>query len=83
MIGKVWQNVLPRSIVYLCVVLLLSLIETGLDGLLNGREFINSVLGFANGQPLHIFALAWVYWLILAPYLVIDGLFGAQRPKPD
>jgi hypothetical protein len=76
LIGKVWRDVLPRSIFYLGVVLSLTVLETGLDGLLHGHEFFPSVFGFANGQPLYIFALAWVYWLILAPYLVINGILG-------
>ena len=80
-IGNVWRNVLPRSIVYLGIVLVLSLLETGIDGLLHGRQFVHSVLGFADGQPLHIFALAWVYWLILAPYLVINGLLVHEGLK--
>lgn len=76
--GKVWRDVLPRSVFYLGVVLALSILETGLDGLLHGHRFVESALGFANGEPLHIFALAWVYWLILAPYLVIDGILGHE-----
>ena len=69
-----WHIVLPRSFVYLVVVLALNVVEAVVDGLLHGETVLFSIEHFANGNPLYAFALAWVYWLILVPYLLMGSL---------
>lgn len=81
--GKdLWGIVLPRSLVYLIVVVVLSMLEAGIEGVWHGRSFQSGLAGFANGDPIYAFALAWVYWLILMPYLVLgalDHLWSRER----
>ena len=73
--GKdLWYIVLPRSFVYLLVVLLLSVIEAGVEAAWHGRGFMEGLTHFANGDPVYAFALAWVYWLILVPYLLLGSM---------
>ena len=69
-----WHIVLPRSLVYLAVVFALSVVEVVVEGYFHGETVLYSVQHFANGNPLYAFALAWVYWLILVPYLVMGSL---------
>ena len=78
--NRVWLPILPRSVIYLLVVLVLSIIEEGVRGAWHGQPFVRAMANFAGGNPLHIFALAWVYWLILVPYLVIEGLLTQPEP---
>ena len=73
---RLWSVILPRSFVYLLVVILLSLVEEGIKGMLHGQHFFQGVSEFAGGDPMRFFALAWVYWLILVPYLVVSGLLA-------
>ena len=68
---------LRHSFLYLLVVLLLTLVETGIDGALHGRGFLSAVMSFGDGDPLRVLALAIVYWLILCPYLVLRGIQDA------
>ncbi|MGV0998251.1 MAG: hypothetical protein ACOYBQ_02845 [Fluviibacter sp.] len=75
---KPFRAILPRSFVYLAVVFALSVLENGLDGLLHGRSFVASIMNFADGDPLYAFAMAWVYWMILMPYLLFDELLGMR-----
>ena len=79
--AHVCSAILPRSVVYLLIVLALSFIEEGLRGLLHGQSFIHAISEFGGGKPLHIAALAWVYWLILVPYLMIGSLLASQAPS--
>ena len=79
----IWQ-ILPRSFVYLLVVLLLSAIEFGLDGWIHHKGFINSLANFGNGDPIHLLALSVMYWLIVLPYLTfmsLSSVIGAQEIK--
>lgn len=69
-----WRIVLPRSFVYLAVVFVLSVVEVVCEGLYHGNSFVTALQHFANGSPLYAFALAWVYWLILVPYLLMGSL---------
>lgn len=78
-----WQ-ILPRSFVYLVVVLLLSAFESGLEGLVHHRGFISSLANFGNGDPIHILALCLIYWLIVLPYLTfmsLKSVIGASEIK--
>jgi hypothetical protein len=73
--GKdLWGIVLPRSFVYLIVVLLLSVLEAGIEGAWHGHGFLVGMGHFANGDLTYAFALAWVYWLILVPYLLMGSM---------
>lgn len=68
-------NVLfKKSITYLVIVIALSFVEAGVEGLFHGESFISSLNNFGHGYPLHILALSIVYWLIIWPYLIFIGL---------
>lgn len=68
------NSLLFESIVYLIFVLALNFIEAGVDGLMHGKEFISSMKAFGNGEPLRIFAMSILYWLIVWPYLIFMGV---------
>lgn len=71
-----------HSIVYMLFVLFLTYVETGVDGVLHGKQFIESALSFGDRDPVRIVASALVYWLILCPYLVLRGIqdtIGSQE----
>lgn len=87
-------SLLAKSFVYSIVVLLLSYLESGIDGQIHGRNFIDSLLSFGHADPLYILALSIVYWLIIWPYLLfvsmkmalgdtttIEILFGPRKTK--
>lgn len=74
--SRLWAVILPRSVMYLLIVIALNLLEEGLRGMMHGHPFAQSLSEYAGGNPLHFLALAWVYWLILLPYLVISRLFA-------
>lgn len=67
------KSLLLESIVYLMVVLGLNYLEAGVHGLINGKEFISSMAAFGSGDPLRVFAMSIVYWLIVWPYLIFMG----------
>jgi hypothetical protein len=69
-----WRIVLPRSLVYLAIVFALSVVEAIIEGRFHDEAVLFSIQHFANGNPLYAFALAWVYWLILVPYLLMGSL---------
>ena len=69
-----WHIVLPRSFVYLAIVFALNVVEAIVEGQFHGEAMFYSIQHFANGNPLYAFALAWVYWLILVPYLLMGSL---------
>ena len=62
-----------ESIIYLVVVLALNYLEAGVHGLINGHPFITSMTAFGSGDPLRVFAMSIVYWLIVWPYLIFIG----------
>jgi len=72
--SDLWHIVLPRSFVYLAVVFVLSVAEELVVGLIHGETAMVAIQHFANGTPAYAFALAWVYWLILVPYLLMGAL---------
>jgi len=77
-----WPVLLPRSVVYLLVVVVLSVLEEGLKGLIHGEPFLSAMSGYAGGNPIHALSLALVYWLILISYLVLAGfLDGASEAR--
>jgi hypothetical protein len=63
-----------HSLAYLGIVIALSFIEAGIDGLLHGKSFLESVSLFGHGDPIYIAALSLMYWLIIWPYLIVLGL---------
>lgn len=63
-----------ESVVYLLVVLGLNYLEAGVDGLIHGKEFIPSMAGFGQSNPLRVVAMSIVYWLIVWPYLLLTGM---------
>jgi hypothetical protein len=63
-----------ESIFYIIVVLALNCVEAGFHGLINGKEFITSMAAFGNSDPLRVFAMSIVYWLIVWPYLIFMGV---------
>lgn len=68
------RSLLLHSIVYLLIVLALSYLETGIEGMMHGKSFISALEAFGNGDPVRVAALALIYWLILWPYLLFAGL---------
>lgn len=69
-----WRIVLPRSFAYLAAVFVLSVVEEVVVGWIHGETALFAIQHFANGNPVYAFALAWVYWLILVPYLLMGSL---------
>jgi hypothetical protein len=68
------KSIFWHSIVYLGVVIALSLAESGIDGLLHHKSFLESVSSFGHGDPVYIAALSMMYWLMIWPYLIVLGL---------
>jgi hypothetical protein len=68
------KSIFWHSIAYLGVVLALSFAEAGIDGLLHGKSFLESISSFGHGDPIYIAALSLMYWLIIWPYLIVLGL---------
>ena len=63
-------SLLAHSLVYLAVVLLLSVLEKGMEGLVHHKGFINSMLAFEHADPKLIAIIAFIYWLIILHCLV-------------
>ncbi|WP_159074917.1 hypothetical protein [Polynucleobacter acidiphobus] len=77
-------QILSRSLVYLGVVILLSALESGMEGWVHHRGFISSLANFGNGDPIHILALSLIYWLIVLPYLTfmsLQSVIGSPEMK--
>jgi hypothetical protein len=68
------KSIFWHSIVYLLIVIALSYLESGIDGLFHGKSFLESLSSFGHGDPIYIAALSLMYWLILWPYLIVLGL---------
>jgi hypothetical protein len=68
------KSIFWHSIAYLLIVIALSFLESGIDGLLHGKSFLESVSSFGHGDPIYIAAISFMYWLILWPYLIVLGL---------
>jgi len=61
---------LGHSLIYLAVVLLLSVLEKGMEGLVHHKGFISSMLAFEHADPKLIAIIAFIYWLIILHCLV-------------
>lgn len=68
------KSIFWHSVVYLIIVIALSYLESGIDGLLHGKSFLESLASFGRGDPIYITSIAIMYWLILWPYLILLGL---------
>jgi hypothetical protein len=68
------KSIFWRSSVYLLIVIALSFLESGIDGLIHGKAFIESIASFGHGDPVYIAAISIMYWLIIWPYLIVLGL---------
>jgi len=66
-------SLLSQSFVYLVIVLLLSYLESGVDGLIHGRNFIDSLISFGHSDPFYILDLSIIYWHIIWPYILFIG----------
>jgi hypothetical protein len=89
------RSLLLQSLIYVGIVLGLNYVEAGVEGLIHGKNFWDSLAAFGQANPLRVIAMCIVYWLIVWPYLVLIGLkitlgstatvailFG-DRTKPD
>ena len=76
---RLWATVLPRSLVYLLVVIALNDLEEGVRSALHGGSLWDGLRQFANGNPWQFVAVTWVYWLILVPYLTLERLLTASK----
>jgi len=68
------KSLFNESIFYLAVVIGLNYLEAGVSGLIHHKEFITSMAAFGDSDPLRVFAMAIVYWLIIWPYLIYSGV---------
>lgn len=88
------NSLIVQSIVYLLIVLGLNYLEAGIHGLIHGKDFISSMSEFGKSNPLRVLAMSIVYWLIVWPYLLLEGfklvmgssasleiLFGRKNPS--
>lgn len=67
-------SLLFESFLYIAVVIALNFAEAGIEGVIHGKEFISSMAAFGDGEPLRIFAMSILYWLIVWPYLIFMGV---------
>jgi glucan phosphoethanolaminetransferase (alkaline phosphatase superfamily) len=68
------RSLLKQSLVYLIVVLLLTCLESGLDGWIHHRGLIESLKSFDHNNIAHLIATSLMYWLIVWPYLILTGI---------
>ena len=68
------RSLLLQSLIYVGIVLCLNYLEAGVDGLIHGKNFWDSLASFGQANPLRVIAMCIVYWLIVWPYLVLIGL---------
>ena len=74
--------VFRRSLIDTGFVLILSYLFYGLEGVIHGKGFFETVQNFCRGSWEHVIALTLCYWLIILPYLIYCGLkkaMGAQQ----
>lgn len=78
--GAIAWFVVRRTTITTIFVLLMRCAETGIEGFFGGHGFIDSMLGFFQGESLKLLALTFLYWLIVMPYVaysVLQHLAGA------
>jgi hypothetical protein len=68
------KSLFIESIIYIIVVISLSYVEAGVEGLMHHKDFITSMAAFGDADPLRVLAMAIIYWLIFWPYLIYSGV---------
>jgi len=68
------RSLLVQSFIYVGIVLCLNYVEAGVNGLIHGKDFWDSLKDFGKADPLRVAAMCIVYWLIVCPYLALSGL---------
>jgi len=68
------KSLFVESFIYLAIVLSLNYLEAGIDGAIHGKNFLVSMAAFGQADPLHVIAMALVYWLIVWPYLIFTAM---------
>lgn len=65
---RVVQRIFYKSVIFLILLFVLSVIEEAVAGMIHGRPMAQSLSGFAGGTWLQIVATCILIWLILLPY---------------
>lgn len=68
------KSLFVESLIYIVIVLGLNYLEAGIDGVIHGKHFLESLASFGQSNPLRLIALSIVYWLIIWPYLMLAGM---------
>ena len=68
------KSLFVESLIYIIIVLALNFLEAGIDELIHGKHFFESMGSFSQSNPLKLLALLIVYWLIVWPYLMLAGM---------
>ena len=68
------KSLFVESLIYIIIVLALNFLEAGIDGVIHGKHFFESMTSFSQSNPLKLLALSIVYWLIVWPYLMLAGM---------
>ena len=68
------KSLFIESLIYLAIVLSLNYVEAGVHGAIHGKNFIESMADFGEANPMKVFAMCIVYWLIVWPYLIFTGM---------
>jgi hypothetical protein len=68
------KSLFVESLIYIVIVLALNFLEAGIDGIIHGKHFFESMTAFSQSNPLKLLALSIVYWLIVWPYLMLAGM---------
>lgn len=75
-------SLLGHSFVYLAVVMLLSVLEKGVEGLVHHKGFVSSMQTYANADPKLVAAIAFVYWLVIVHcllYAAVERYIGSRQ----
>jgi hypothetical protein len=78
------KSLFVESLIYLAIVLSLNYLEAGVHGAIHGKNFIDSMEGFGESNPMKVLAMCIVYWLIVWPYLIFTGMkliMGKEKIK--
>ena len=68
------KSLFVESLIYIVIVLGLNYLEAGIDGVIHGKHFLESLESFGQSNRLRLVALSIVYWLIIWPYLMLAGM---------
>jgi hypothetical protein len=76
----IWPT-LHKSVVFLAVVLILTVIEEAVVGLLHGRTIRDSIAGIGGGTPEQLVAALVIVFFIFFPYFAIRSLGEVMGEK--